>query len=178
MIRKWKREAVIRKGTKMSVVITNGELPQLAEALAALGKEKFGVTFSFKIKRAIAAIKPALETYSEMRNEIIEEFARRDKDGNKVTTADGAVVEMNEGWFPKMKELNSLEAVRLAPLSAKELVAACEAIDCGISGQMLADLGSLLTDDLEGVHEPEPAVQTIAPRVLNGSKEPLPEVAL
>jgi len=170
VIRKLRRQSGIRKGRIMSgvkVTITNGELPPLADALAVLGKEKFGITFSFRLKRLISALKTPLELYSEARNDIVEEYARRDDKGDKITTADGAVVEMKDGWMPKLRELNSLSAAKLDPLSAKELIAACEAIDCGVSGQLLADLGSLLLDDLDqeampstpslnGHHEPEP----------------------
>ena len=160
-------------GSKVS--ITNGELPALADALAALGKEKFGITFSFKLKRLISALKAPLETYAEMRNDIIEEYARRDDGGAKVVSADGSIVEMKDGWMPKMRELNALEALRVAPLSAKEMVAACEAIDCGISGQLLADLGSLLLDDIDGVQESEPAVQSTPVHTNGAVRELLPQ---
>jgi len=150
------------------VVITNGELPPLADALAELGKEKFGITFSFRIKRLISALKTPLELYSEARNDIVEGFALRDESGAKITSADGTIVEMQNGWMPKMRELNSLSAAKLDPLSAKELIAACEAIDCGVSGQLLADLGSLLIDDLD--QEAVPSTPS-----LNGHHEPQSE---
>jgi hypothetical protein len=134
------------------------------------GKEKFGVTFSFRLKRLISALKTPLELYSEARNDIVEGFARRDSSGAKITTADGAVVEMQEGWMPKMRELNSLSAAKLDPISAKELITACEAIDCGVSGQLLADLGPLLLDDLD-----DTAVPAVSTPALNGSVEPQPE---
>ena len=158
------------------VSITNGELPALSEALAVLGAEKFGITFSFKIKRLISALKGPMETYADMRNEIIEQYARRDDSGAKVVSPDGSIVEMSEGWVPKMRELNSLEALRVAPLSAKDLIAACEALDLGISGQMLSDLGSLLVDDID-TDDAEAGVQSAAPLVYtNGAmRELLPQ---
>ena len=153
------------------VVVTNADLMPIAEALAVLGAEKFGVSFSFQLKRLIAALKTPIEVYGEMRNEIIEEFARRDTNGEKIMNADETVVEMVDGWAPKMRELNSLEAVRLAPLSAKTLVAACEAINCGISGQLLADLGPLLVDDLDGESDVVEAVPSTPVAHVNGATE-------
>lgn len=170
MIRKFRRNAGIRKAKTMSgtkVSISNGELPGITDALGVLGREKFGITFSFKIKRLLVALKSPTEIYSDARNDVIEEFAKRNKDGEKITSADGAVVEMNEGWLPKMIELNSLEAAMVEPITAQELIAACEAINVSVSGQMLMELGKLLVDDFD---EP-PVVKNIVPPVeerLNG----------
>lgn len=161
-------------GTK--VVITNGELMPLAEALAALGKEKFGVAFSFQLKRLIAALKMAIDVYGEARNEIIEEYAKRNADGTKKMSEDQTIVEMNDGWVPKMAELNKISAARLTPIIASELVKECDKINVGVSGQLLADLGPLLIDDMDGSEEMA-VPSTPAPARVNGTAEILPERA-
>jgi hypothetical protein len=152
-VRSVQRKAAKRKVENMSgtkVKLSNGEIVPAFNALSLLGNEKFGIAFSFRIKRALAALRSPIELYQESRKEIVEEHAKRDAEGNPIVSSDGQEYQMaNANWQPKIKELDAADAVELDGLSAKDLVAACEAADVNVNANTLVQLGAFLIDDLD-----------------------------
>lgn len=132
------------------VKLSNGDLIPAFNALSALGSEKFGITFAFKLKQVLTAMRPAIELYQDERKALVEQYAKKDADGKPLVSADGNEYQMDGGeWLPKIKELDSVEAIELSGISAKALIEACEKSDLTISANNLFQLGPLLIDDLE-----------------------------
>lgn len=164
-VRSMKRKSAQRKVSTMNgtkVVITNEEVIPVFNALTTLGAEKFGITFSFRIKRILAKLKEPVATYQEAHKEIVDEYCRKDAEGKNLTKVarNGEIeYDLKDGWRPKMDELNALEAAEVDGISAKELSAACEEAKTTVSGNILFQLGSLVVDDLED--DDDPAVKAV-----------------
>lgn len=140
----------VRNMSGSKVKIKNGELAPAINALTLLGSEKFGISFSFAIKRVLAALRPLLETYNESRRELVEAHAKKGEDGKFLTSENGQEYVMADAeWVPKMQELDSLEAGEVPGIKATDIVAACDKAELEVTANTLWQLGPILIDDLE-----------------------------
>lgn len=129
--------------------LKNGDLIAVSGALDTLSKEKFPIAFSFIIARAIKSIAEQVESYSEYRNQLIEKYAKRGDDGEKITRDNGITVEMTDGWKEELVELDKLLGNELDGISTKELIKQCEKGKINIQASVLYGLSALLIDDVE-----------------------------
>jgi len=129
--------------------LKNGELIAVSGALDTLSKEKFPIAFSFIVARTLKSIASQVETYGEYRQELIEKYAKRDDDGEKITRDNGITVEMNAGWKEELKELDDLHGDELDGISTKQLIKQCDKGKINIQASVLFGLSSILIDDVE-----------------------------
>jgi hypothetical protein len=133
--------------------IKNGDLALTIDALTTLSKEKFPIAYSFKLSRLLKKIATYAEIYAESREQLIDDYARRDENGEKVTSNNGTSFEMQGNWREELRELDAIETDEFDGLSTKELIKQCEAGKINIQGITLYGLADILIEDMEEENE-------------------------
>lgn len=77
---------------------------------SGITSKKLPVKLAYGISVNLSSVAPALAAYNKQRDKLIEEYAKKDKDGKPVTEGNMYVFEDEAGWSEAIKELLETEA--------------------------------------------------------------------
>lgn len=107
---KQKAEVIELDKKRKSITLKNSDLEMLinSEGLANLRQSKdLPITFSFRLADLLGKLQPTIKAYSEQKQNLIDKYADRDKEGKLVNPTPGQFVFTTKAqWF--QKEFNEL----------------------------------------------------------------------
>jgi hypothetical protein len=133
--------------------VRNGDLFRISEALTKLSEEKFPIAFSFKVSRLMNSIEAQSNLYNESRSDLIDRYAKRDDDGEKISRDAGMTVEMESGWREELSDLDAIEGDEVPELRMSELITACDKVGVNLAAKILFGISSILIDDVSDENE-------------------------
>lgn len=127
--------------------IKNGNILRVAEGLSELMADRLPAKLAFKLKFTAAAVDEQKANYTEVRNELLDRYAKRDDNGEKIVLND-ATYSVEDGFFDELKPLNEEYGNEIPQVSAKEIIDFYDNHNLQIKASVLYNLGDILIDDV------------------------------
>lgn len=100
--------------------LTNDTIIKFANS--PFGGKHLPVKLAYAIAANAEAVAGALKAYNEARQKLVEQFAKKDEEGNLLVEDEQYVIDDNDGWNEAVRELFEAEAeVNVTTVSLKEL---------------------------------------------------------